>query len=100
MNDFLLLDPQIRDWVVLPMVMMLVLVGMGRHYVSELIKTDPIITSDTLDEMRHKQTLMRSARVRANGGFIPEESFNRRKSFFIRRKKEDIPGGGAMELLY
>lgn len=40
----LLLDPAIRDWVVLPMFIMLVLVAMGRVYVSNLIKSVPVIT--------------------------------------------------------
>jgi hypothetical protein len=36
-GDYLLLDPEIRDWVVIPMVMMVVMVGMGRHYAQELM---------------------------------------------------------------
>ena len=42
----LLLDPAIRDWVVIPMLIILVLVGMGRIYVSNLIKTVPVVTGN------------------------------------------------------
>jgi ER membrane protein complex subunit 3 len=48
----LVLDPAIRDWVVLPMFLMVVLVGLGRHYVQTLIKSSPKITEDGLDEIR------------------------------------------------
>jgi len=44
----LLLDPAIRDWVVLPMFIMLILVAMGRVYVSNLIKSVPVVTGMTL----------------------------------------------------
>jgi len=46
----LLLDPAIRDWVVIPMFIMLVLVAMGRVYVSNLIKSVPVITGDFDDD--------------------------------------------------
>lgn len=44
----LLLDPAIRDWVVLPMFIMLLLVAMGRVYVSNLIKSVPVVTGTTM----------------------------------------------------
>ena len=39
-DSHLLLDPAIRNWVVLPMLLLLLLVGIGRHYVQVLIKTE------------------------------------------------------------
>lgn len=41
MVEYLLLDPEIRNWVVLPMVLMIMLVGIARHYVQQLIKGIP-----------------------------------------------------------
>ena len=38
MVEYLVLDPEIRNWVVLPMVLMIMMVGVGRHYVQQLIK--------------------------------------------------------------
>lgn len=61
-HDHLLLDSSIRDWVVLPIVVMLVLVGIGRHYVNDLIKTVPVITDKEMNEIRYKQTLSKAAR--------------------------------------
>jgi hypothetical protein len=40
MDEHLVLDPAIRNWVVLPMIGIMVLVGLGRHYVQQLIKSD------------------------------------------------------------
>ena len=42
-HELLLLDPRIRDWVVLPMVLLMAMVGVGRSYVQQLIKSDPVI---------------------------------------------------------
>ncbi len=40
---------------------------MGRHYIQNLLKSDPIINETTLNEMRYKQTLGHSSRLRING---------------------------------
>jgi len=36
-EEHLLLDPAIRDWVVFPMIIMVILVGIGRFYAQELL---------------------------------------------------------------
>lgn len=51
-EEYLLLDSSIRDWVVLPIVLILIIVGLGRHYVQELIKSSPKVKASDLDEMR------------------------------------------------
>ena len=61
------LDPSIRDWVVFPIIIMIALVGIGRHYTSELLKSDPLINEEVVNEMRYKQTLQYAAIVRNNG---------------------------------
>ena len=48
-REHLSLDPAIRDWVVIPMVIMLVLVTLGRNYVNQLIKSTP----ENLDTSRY-----------------------------------------------
>ena len=73
-DSHLILDSSIRDWVVLPMILLLVLVGIGRHYVQVLIKTEPKINASDLDkEFRFKQTCMKAARLRSFGGYINEK---------------------------
>jgi len=92
----LLLDPAIRDWVVLPMFIMLILVAVGRVYVSNLIKSVPVVTENDLDEMRYKQTIAQAGRLRMNAKYINEHAFNIRKSYLIRKKvgilREKVPG--------
>lgn len=95
-QEHLLLDPSIRDWVVLPIMMMLVIVGLGRHYAQQLMKTQPTITESDLDELRYKQVLMQANRLRFNGKYINSKAFNMRKSYMIRKKtgilREKVPG--------
>jgi hypothetical protein len=95
-QEHLLLDPSIRDWVVIPMVIMLVLVCLGRGYVTQLIKSNPVITADDLDELRHKQVLQQAGRLRVNARFISDKAFNVRKAYLIRKKtgilREKVPG--------
>jgi hypothetical protein len=85
-ENLLILDPAIRDWVVLPMVLMVILVGMGRHYVQVLMKSSPMITEGDLAELRSKQILQQVQRLRFNGQHICANSFQRRKAYFIKKK--------------
>jgi hypothetical protein len=85
-SDILVLDLAIRDWVVLPMILLVVMVGMGRHYVQGLIKTVNKCSESDLSEMRCKQNLAQASRLRMHGRFISSESFNKRKAYLVRKK--------------
>eukprot|EP01039_Chlorochromonas_danica_P017612 gene17612-21034_t len=85
-DSLLVLDPAIRDWVVLPMVLVVVLVGMGRHYVQTLIKTTPVLTEHDLTEIRCKQTLQQAARLRTHGQYLQHSAFQKRKTYFTKKK--------------
>lgn len=91
--DLLVLDPAIRDWVVLPMVIILIFVGMGRHYVQHLIKSSDQVEPETV---RYKQTAMRAQKLRVNGNVLHEDAYNMRKVYLCRKKvgllKEKVPG--------
>ena len=52
-EDYLLLDSSIRDWVVIPIFFIIIVVGIGRHYVGELIKSTPKVKSSDIDEIRY-----------------------------------------------
>lgn len=96
-HDILLLDSSIRDWVVLPLLLMVVLVGMGRHYVSQLIKSDVKVAEKDLNELRYKQTIMMTQRLRGRSGFISPSSFNKRKLFMTKKgtgvlRQKGLPG--------
>ena len=95
-DEYLLLDSSIRDWVVIPIILMLVLVGIGRHYVQQLIKSDTKIKKSDLPELKNKHSAMHASRLRMNGHFINEHAFNMRKAYMIRKKtgvlQAKVPG--------
>ena len=75
MREHLLLDPAIRDWVVIPMIIIVVLVNIGRQSVHMLIKSNPQITESDLDQIRHKQVISQSTRLRMNGRYLNSKAF-------------------------
>lgn len=77
------LDPAIRNWVVIPLVAVMVLVGICRHYVMELMKTEKL---QDKEELGYHQTLARSGRLAMNGHWLRKESFFNRKSFFTNKQ--------------
>jgi hypothetical protein len=66
--------------------MMMVFVGISRHYVTQLIKSEPEITGEKLEEMRRKNIQARSQRLRMNCGFINEEAWLARRQDLCRKK--------------
>jgi len=79
-SEALLLDPQIRDWVVLPLVYMMVLTGALRHYCQEMLVGEKPIDKE---EQRYKNTLTRVYRFRLNCGYLNREAFLRRRAYYI-----------------
>ncbi|XP_071484804.1 ER membrane protein complex subunit 3-like [Diadema antillarum] len=75
----LLLDPNIRIWVVLPIVFITFFVGIIRHYVSLLLASQKKVD---LQKVGDSQALMRSRLLRENGKYLPRKSFLMRKHFF------------------
>jgi hypothetical protein len=91
----IMLDTQIRNWVVLPMVLIMVLVGVCRHYVIMLMKSES--TSD-VEEIGYQQALMRCGRLRMNNRFLQKTSFSSRRHFYTAKeggflKNEKVRGG-------
>merc|ERR1712065_117894 len=76
----LVLDPQIRDWVVIPIVVMLLFITLLRHYVMSVVKSTP---EATLQQVADTHLLSRSRFVEANGHWLPRSAFERRRQFFI-----------------
>lgn len=81
----LLLDPSIRDWVVLPMVAIMVLMNLMRHYAQQMMKAS---TPMDATEVQQKQLLTRAARIRTRGArLLPAESFNARRAYFVDKDR-------------
>lgn len=93
----LVLDTNIRDWVLLPIVVIMLLVTLLRGHVQALIKDNEKVDAEQL-ELRN--TLARAQRLRANGRFISPAAFAMRKAHFIDEEegsltRTDLPSAAA-----
>ncbi|CAM9571547.1 unnamed protein product [Chrysoparadoxa australica] len=96
MTDHLTLDPAIRDWVVLPLMIMAGLITFIRHFLTIATKQDQVVD---VDEREMKQLLVRAKRLRTNGKHINSEAYASRKAcfaFFVAKdtgklRQEDLP---------
>lgn len=70
MSNDLLLDPDIRVWVFLPIVIITFFVGILRHYVSILLYSNKKIE---LLQVADSQVMIRSRLLRENGKYIPKQ---------------------------
>ncbi|CAB3251968.1 unnamed protein product [Arctia plantaginis] len=75
----LLLDPNIRLWVFLPIVIITFLVGIVRHYVSIILSSQKKIE---LLQVQDSQVMIRARLLRENGKYLPKQSFAMRRHWF------------------
>uniref|UniRef100_A0A1B6C1A1 ER membrane protein complex subunit 3 n=1 Tax=Clastoptera arizonana TaxID=38151 RepID=A0A1B6C1A1_9HEMI len=75
----LLLDPQIRGWVFLPIVVITFLVGIVRHYISLLLASQK---KAELQQVQDSQVMIRARALRENGKYLTRQSFQMRRYFF------------------
>lgn len=80
----LLLDPDIRLWVFLPIVLLTFLIGILRHYMSILLSSPKKVEFQQLTD---SQALIRARRLRENGSVLPHHGYAMRKHFF---NNEDV----------
>jgi len=85
--------------VVVPIVIITLLVLFGKHYVQRLMSK----SAPELEAQKENAGLQRSRMVRANGKWLPKESFSKRQSFFIDaedgfliKHKRDAPPANPM----
>jgi len=86
-DELLVLDPSIRNWVVMPLVMMMLFMGVVRHYIQGLLKSDPVMDAG---DIKVKQTVARAQRLRRFGRFVTPRAYAMRKAHFTRKD------GGAL----
>ncbi|RZC46133.1 hypothetical protein C5167_039086 [Papaver somniferum] len=94
MAEDLVLDTAIRDWVLIPLSAVMVLIGILRYFVSKLMRS-----SSTPDAkmVKEGQVVLRARNLRVAANFIPLKSFRVRKAYFTN--EEDgllhVPKGTA-----
>jgi len=79
----LILDPAIRDWVLIPIGIIMFLMGILRNNVTKMLRSE---TPPDRKQVKLNNQLMRSRRLRANGQFIPASAFSGRKVFFVTKE--------------
>lgn len=76
------LDPAIRDWVLIPIMLTMIMVGILRHHATQLMSSTPKTTARGI---RETQALLRSALLRSSAAFdIPPHAFKSRKNYWAQ----------------
>ncbi|QDZ21436.1 hypothetical protein A3770_05p39540 [Chloropicon primus] len=80
----LMLDPNVRNWVMIPITFAMLLIGVLRHLVSKLMRGS---STPKIKTIQAKQLIQRSQYLRAHSGFLNRAAFNQRKEFFCEKEK-------------
>ncbi|RKP12592.1 integral membrane protein DUF106-domain-containing protein, partial [Piptocephalis cylindrospora] len=80
------LDPSIRDWVLIPIMAAMILVGVFRHHVTVLLTGEP--KKPTYKALREGKALFRSQILRTNGSNLPNGAYQSRKSYLMEAFKK------------
>ncbi|ODQ64297.1 transmembrane protein [Nadsonia fulvescens var. elongata DSM 6958] len=84
----MLLDPALTYWVILPILITMVLVGLLRHYISVLMQPSPMsMRAKTLAQSREQQNLVRAINLRNNGVVLMKESYDARVTILSENLK-------------
>ncbi|KAI8926640.1 integral membrane protein DUF106-domain-containing protein [Entophlyctis helioformis] len=76
------LDPAIRNWVLFPIMLVMVLVGVLRHHATQLLQSTP---KGNLKQLRETASLMRARTLRSpNAADLPLSAFKARKAFLAK----------------
>lgn len=80
----ILLDVNIRDYVLIPIFVVVVLMSMMRTNLLAIFKAD---TKIDMKEVKTNNMLSRCRMLRAHSQFLSEKSFNTRKAYFVKPDK-------------
>ena len=90
----IILDPKIRDWVLIPLTIIMVFMGLGRHYAAKLMRKERRAEPE---KVKDAMTLNRAKMLGMNCYFLPESAFATRMAYFndsetgILRTRESEP---------
>ncbi|KAH9622640.1 hypothetical protein KSS87_003251 [Heliosperma pusillum] len=83
MAEDLVLDTAIRDWVLIPLSLVMVLIGILRYFVSKLMLSfqspDPKI-------LKEGQVIIRARNLRTFANYIPPKSFRARRAYYTNEE--------------
>ncbi|KAJ2779197.1 hypothetical protein H4R18_004142 [Coemansia javaensis] len=80
------LDPAIRNWVLFPITVIMVLVGVFRHQLTILMAGDP--PKPDARDVRQAKALLRGQLLAQNNAYIPAAAFGERRRYLCRAYEE------------
>ncbi|XP_039123842.1 ER membrane protein complex subunit 3 [Dioscorea cayenensis subsp. rotundata] len=83
MAEDLVLDTAIRDWVLIPLSVVMVLIGVLRYFVSKLMRSSQLPDAKALKE---GQVIIRARNLKSGANFIPSKSFRARRVYFTNEE--------------
>ncbi|CAI5760140.1 unnamed protein product [Candida verbasci] len=83
----LLLDLQLKYWVLLPISLAMVLVGLLRSNITYLLQPNPKL--QPYKQVRESQFLFKAKQFRENNDILTTEEFEMRKNYYIKTLKSD-----------
>ncbi|KAG1364250.1 putative ER membrane protein complex subunit 3 [Cocos nucifera] len=83
MAEDLVLDTAIRDWVLVPLSVVMVLIGVLRYFVAKLMRSFQPPDRKVLKE---GQVVLRARNLKAGANFIPAKSFRARRFYFTNEE--------------
>eukprot|EP00884_Botryococcus_braunii_P007015 jgi/Botrbrau1/16314/Bobra.0066s0082.1 len=86
MSSDLVLDRDVRDWVLVPLTVSIFLMMLIRQYATQVLMGGTSSTPADLKEVRERNGIARANVLRLNFGFIPESGFRQRKLYFNARE--------------
>ncbi|KAF8694892.1 hypothetical protein HU200_037993 [Digitaria exilis] len=86
MAEELVLDTAIRDWVLIPLSVVMVLIGVLRYFVSKLMRSPAASPSPDPKLVREGQVVIRARNLRTNAQFIPTKAFKARKVYYTNEE--------------
>lgn len=84
----LLLDSALRNWVLLPILAVMILVGLLRHNVTIMMTSSTAQIS--AKAIREQRALVRSTTLRTHGHHLPAFAFEAKRRFLVDAFKRDI----------
>ncbi|KAI9479882.1 hypothetical protein LPJ55_001123 [Coemansia sp. RSA 990] len=95
-DQTMFLDPEIRNWVLFPITIIMVLVGIFRHQLTILMAGEP--PKPDIKDIRQGKALMRGQTLAQSNSYIPASAFANRKAYlcqayengtFLKNKSKD-----------
>ncbi|KAG8057251.1 hypothetical protein GUJ93_ZPchr0002g26152 [Zizania palustris] len=86
MAEELVLDTAIRDWVLVPLSVVMVLIGVLRYFVAKLMRSPAASPSPDPKLVKEGQVVVRARHLRTGAQFIPAKAFKSRKVYYTNEE--------------